>query len=787
MVFGQRFAMYGGLGLVAFGSVGLSVVLTRLYSAALGHHLAFLSVSLALFGVGLGGGIVALFPRLIAPPKLFRRMSVLASLAAVTAIIAVIKTFVTKPPQSFDLRELGSVGLLYALSALPFTFVGVIVASALKHARGRAARLYFADMFGAAAGAACAVVLLRFGAPRAALVITVVLAVAAVVFALGSRESLGPYSDRERPGAGWSSAAVLCSTIALFAGDYGEQWLTVRQLRFVNLDRAQFVAWNELALITVDRPVGGIAWLRMDASAASGILSAKSPVPKHPAEMGYVLTGRAGPTLVIGAGGGREVRAALSEGQTEVVAVEINRTIAHDVMLGKMREYSGGLFAKPEVRLVVADGRSYLRADQRTYKNIVVSLVDTWAASIVGGMALSEDGLYTVEAFREMFRHLDPEGVLVVNRWDPEINRLLALSSAALRAEEVPSPAEHLFACSYAGTTALLVSKSALSDDSTSALRDHCETQRFVEVFAPDHPGTDLRAAIVADPWRANRLVRGRDISPPTDERPFFFYTVPPRELVAMLKNPGLLAKEQHGLLTALLVLVVSAAAALLFLLLPALLRPRALVLAAGRVHRVRLLAYFSAIGFGFAVVEIGLVQILTTFLGHPVYALSAVLTSLLVAVGFGSLLVRRVPPQKANLIAARRGQILTMLLVVAALGLLPMTGALVGLPFGLRVGIALGIAAVLGLLMGALVPLGIMIGSTRGGSLVAWGWGLNGFFGVTATALAMLTAMHLGYSFVLLLGAVSYFIASALVPPAAPRPPSPVGGDEEGVSESAA
>lgn len=768
MVSRQRVAMYGGLGLVAFGSVSLSVVLTRLYSAALGHHLAFLAVSLALFGVGLGGGVVAIAPGLLRQGVLFRRMSILAGLMAATAVVTIIKTMVAKPPQTLDTRGLMSVASLYAISALPFTFAGMMVAGALKYARRDAPRLYFADMAGAALGGIGTLLLLRLGAPRAGLVVAISLALAGVMFAIGSLEKSGPYSPAESPGSGWSSAAILASTLALFAGDYGEQWLAVKQLRFVNLDRAQFVKWGELALITVDRPVAGMAWMRMDASAATAVLSAKTQVPKHPAEMVYALPSSKGPTLVIGAGGGREVRAALGAGQTEVVAVEINRTIAHDVMLGKLLDYSGGLYAKPEVRLVVGDGRSFVRGETRKYRNIVLSLVDTWSASSVGGLSLSEDGLYTIEAFREMLDHLDDDGVLVVNRWDAELDRLLALAAAGLHASGAADARPHLFACSHTGTTALLIAKSPFAASSLELLREHCERYGFVEAFTPDDPVTPLRAAIVADPLSAHRQVKDRDLSPPTDDRPFFFYTVPPRELWHVLKDRPKLAKEQHGLLTVVLVLGVSALASLLFLLLPAALRSRELVRAEGRGARARLLLYFGAIGVGFSVVEMGLAQVLTMLLGHPLYALSAVLTSLLFAAGIGSLLVRRVPAALANLAAARRAQLLAIALVVCAVGLLPATTALVGLPFAARAFVAISVCSVLGVLMGALAPLGVLIASTRGGTLVAWGWGMNGFFGVTATALAMLLAMHVGYSFVLFVGALAYFVASAIVPPAA-------------------
>lgn len=781
MVNGQRVAMYGGLGLVAFASVGLSVVLTRLYSAALGHHLAFAAVALALFGAGIGGGLVALVPALTRPPMLFRRMSLFAGVAAVATIVTVIKTMVTKPPDTLDMKGLGSLAILYAISSIPFVCIGVVAASALKSARRAAATIYFVDMTGAAAGGLGALLLLHLGAPRAGLAIAILLAVAAAVLACGSLHQKGEFSPSEQRGGGWAAAAVLCSTVAVFAGDYGEQWLTVRQMRFVQLERAQFVKWTELALVTVDRPVGGIAWLRLDASAATGILAAKNSVQKHPAEMGYVLSGAEGPALVIGAGGGREIRAAVDAGQTEIVAVEINRTIVNDVMRGKLAEFSGNLYLRPEVHPVVADGRSFIRSDRRLYRTIVLSLVDTWSAASVGGMALSEDGLYTVQAFRDLLARLDPKGSLVINRWDLEFERLLALASAALLAEGVQRPQSHMFACAHDRTTALLIAKSPLDDYQLAGLRSHCTSEvkgrtakPFVVVFSPDSALHPFLEQIAADPYRAQHEVKGRDISPPTDDRPFFFYTVPPQELLATLADRKKLATEQHGLLMATTVFIVSIAGALLFFLLPAIARPRELALATGRASRLRLLAFFGVTGFGFALVEIGLAQILTVFLGHPVYALTTVLTSLLLGAGVGSFIVRRVPPSAANLVAGRRGQILSILLVAAALGLLPLTGMMVGMPFAVRFVLALVIASVLGLLMGAFTPLGVAIASSRSSSLVAWGWAMNGFFGVAATSVAMLTAMNLGYSFVLFLAAAAYFVASAIVPPAAARPPMP-------------
>ncbi|MBL9027825.1 MAG: hypothetical protein JNL21_36880 [Myxococcales bacterium] len=768
--FGQRTGLFLGVGLVAGASVALSVVLTRLYSAVLGHHLATLALSLALFGVALGGGLVTLFPSLVRPPHLFSRLAALSAFASVSAVVAVIQTLQTKPVDTLDRASVLRVLVLYSVTAVPFTLIGCAVAGALSHARALASRVYFADMLGAAAGSATVVGLLQLGAPRAGLALAVAFGLGSVCFALGSREAHGPFGADERRGGGWLGAAFFLSSISLFAGDYGEQWLTPTTIKHVRVDKAEVVRWNELALVTVDKPSKGMAWLRLDAGAQSAILDARTAPTKHPDELAYALSGAEGPTLVVGAGGGREVRAALSAGQKQVVAVEINRAVAHDVMLGKMLAYSGGLYQKPEVELVVADGRSYIRATPRRFKNIVMSLVDTWAAASVGGLSLAEDGLYTVEAFRDFLAHLTDDGVLVVNRWDPEADRLVALASAALLAEGATAPGAHLYACSHTRSTALVVKKQPLSMAELGKLRGFCKKNRFLEIYAPDAPGSDLRAALVADPWGASREVTSVNVMPPTDERPFFFYNVPARALGATLADQATLRNEQQGLATLFAVIVASVVFALALLLVPLFLRPREVLLAPGRGARLRALGFFAGAGAGFMLVELALVQIFTTFLGHPVYALTVVLTALFLSIGAGSLLAGRVPEGSAQPSAASRAQILTIVLVLAGLGLMRATSAFAGLPFGGRVAFVALVILPIGLLMGAQIPLGVVVTGTRSRTLVAWGLALNGVAGVLAIALGTLLAMHIGFSFLLLAGAVAYFVASLLLPAALPK-----------------
>jgi hypothetical protein len=158
---------------------------------------------------------------------------------------------------------------------------------------------------------------------------------------------------------------MLLGTSVLFLGDLGSPWLKLGDVREARMDKVDFQKWSLLSFVTVDRPVGGMAWLRMDGGAATAILDPRTTPPLHPDEMGYVLHQGSGPALVIGAGGGRDVRAALKAGQTEVHAVEINPVIVEDVMRGKYREFSGDLYSRPEVKVTIADGRSFVRARRR--------------------------------------------------------------------------------------------------------------------------------------------------------------------------------------------------------------------------------------------------------------------------------------------------------------------------------------------------------------------------------------------------------------------------------------
>ena len=138
--------------------------------------------------------------------------------------------------------------------------------------------------------------------------------------------------------------------------------------------------------------------------------------------------------LVIGPGGGRDLVSALVFGARHVDGVEINPIIANDVMRDRFRTSPAASTRIPRVRIIVDDGRSFVRRTPDRYDVIQASLVDTWAATAAGAYTLTENTLYTVEAFNDYLDHLTDDGVLTITRWVFDGLRLVSLAQAACEA-----------------------------------------------------------------------------------------------------------------------------------------------------------------------------------------------------------------------------------------------------------------------------------------------------------------------------------------------------------------
>ncbi len=494
----------------------------------------------------------------------------------------------------------------------------------------------------------------------------------------------------------------------------------------------------------------------------------------------YRLMPDARRVCVIGAGGGKDVLAALASGAKHATAVEINPLIVDDVMRGKYRRFTGALYNRGDVRVAVEDGRAFVRGHADRYDVLQLSMVDTSAATAAGAYALAENSLYTVDAFRDFLRRLEPGGMLSVASVSlPGLAVGARLASIAREAllERGRDPSRSVLVLS---TTWLGIKQATLYDviikpdgfspaEAERAL-DQARRLEFSPVYIPGRPPVHDS---VEERW-IGRILTARDsaalartehswpldVSATTDDHPFFFYENRLRDLWHSFDAPDPMHLFGNGLVILSKVALVSVVLALLFLLLPFWLGRRELRAGRGAVGWD--LAYVGCLGFGFMFIEMALMLRFSIYLGHPTLTLAVVLLVLLVASALGSRFLARPGRSRSRRLRwAMVALVLYTLLLVVLVGRVTAIGP--GASTLTRSLLAAVVIAPLGFLLGVPFPTGLAAVAERASTRIPWLWSVNSATSVLGSVLATLVALHAGLSATLATGAGIYVIALAL------------------------
>jgi len=748
------------VGLVAGSTLALQVLLTRIFSAALFYHFAFFAISLALLGTGAGAILLYLRPGFVerpAPERALARWS-----AVYGGLLLIVPALLVRLDYSFeDLRVdapfVLTLSLAAVLAALPFLAAGIVIALAIKTWVAGVGRVYAFDLAGAGLGALVIVPLLWVvDAPTLVVALGVVGAVAALLFA-------GPAPTERRLALALAGVGVLLVVLSATTSLYRLPG------PFDSVRDAAAERWTPISRVVAYPPgaSGGDAIVSYDQDVA--------PVPTHrpgtplpdwrtlglgPQSIGYELSGP-GDALVIGGGGGRDVYNALSSGQRHVDVIELNREI-RDMVDGELAAYSGKPFSLPGVSVAIGDGRSTLAARDTRYDQIHIGFTNTLTAGSGQAYALSENNLYTVEAFDEYFDHLKPGGILSVSRLyrfaGDEVLRATVLALTALRERGVSDPERHVIVmlgrdtlASFYGT--VLVRLEPFTAAEVARVRRLAAERTRGLVYAPGGPyRREWRGLAEASSPEDFCKSYPLDVCAPTDDRPFFLNPVRLSDLGAPLPpNSPFISRTPFVVLLA--ALGILAALCTVAFLLPLLLDRRA------ERPPLGALAYFAAIGLGFLAFEVVLIQRFVLFLGFPTYALSVVLFALLVFTGLGSLASERLRDRRAGLVAALAT--VTALVVIAAFALQPLLRALIELPFAVRVVLAVVLLAPAGFLMGTAMPIGLKRLAGLHPTGVAWAWGINGVTSVLGSVLAIFVALNWGFTVATLVAAACYAAAA--------------------------
>lgn len=767
-----------GLALTSFSALLLELALTRLFSVVLFYHFAFLAISIALLGLGAGGVFAYLLKKKLStyPTRtLASRLCIANSLLIVVVLEIVLHVSVSLDVTGRNFLRLTA---LYLAAAIPFFLTGLLFSVVFARESNRIPRLYGADLCGGALACLAVVPLLNWlGGPNAILFAGITLGAAAMVWADSSR-------------AKRNAGVVIAAMAVLIAANYSGSLIDVVYAKGMFRDPSwvEFARWNALSRVEVDRQ-GQAKAIVIDADASTYIMNAnvsqwhqtewEKDLMSAPPALANVLRPH-GDFAIIGPGGGVDVLRAVANGSPSVTGIEINPIIATTIMRGRYADYAQHLYDRPDVHIHVTDGRSYLRATSERFDVVQMTLVDTWASTAAGAFALSENNLYTVEAFREYFEHLKPNGMIAITRWEfqhpREALRVVAVGMEALHQLGVANPARHFIVASLGSLdedgipVVVLAKKTPFTEAEENAVEEHCYRYSDLDpIYVPSDPGKNPFADLIAtnDPYAFARNY-AYNVAPVNDNAPFFFFTLKPGQILGeRTLHHGIDWKVNLGVLVLLLVLVISAVAVMVFLVLP-------LLLKAGPHRQSAVpLIYFIAVGLGYILVEIAFIQRFVLFLGHPTYALTVVIFLLMVSSGLGSLASRR------WLARAEKGWV-PLVIVFALLAtyvfLLPgRLAALVGMNFEYRLLISAVLLIPLGFVMGMPFPTGLRsLATSRTNTRVAtdvtdnaieWAWAMNAAASVLGSVLAMVLAIQFGLTVTLACGAAAYLIALTALP----------------------
>lgn len=774
----------GGILLSNLAALTFEIVLTRIFSVTLWYHMAFMVVTAAMFGVGAGGLIVYYLAEKLSKIDTRELLADLESVKALlTAFFVVVYLSIPYVPGRIlqpSGKSIPVVVAIFTLAALPFLMVGMVNGLSFVRYSRNVGRIYFADLSGAAAGVLVAIGgLYLVKAPSLVLIAAAASCGAALLF-----------TPKRRAGSTTRAAVVSAALLLLMLYNLATDTVRVRYTKKYVEREVYYEKWSPIARITViryplltwglgsrfDGRVPGPNYLiEQDGAAGTPIIPAGEGEDLE--WLDWDVTSAAywfmkpGSAVIIGSGGGKDIYSARRAGVEKIVAVEINPDIVR-VVQEEFAGISGRPYSLPGVEMHVAEGRSFLIHTDDTYDLIQLSMVDSWAATTAGAFMMSENHLYTLEAFETYMQRLAVGGAVSLSRYfmgffPSEIIRAFSLSAEALRREGAADPGAHIILLKSGNIGTIVVKKTPLSAEEENAALEEAKKRGYRIIFSPSYRGDEHSFFNVLSSRARPDDLYGKipiDIVPPRDDRPFFFFVLKPdRWLFKSTEGklgPGAGLPQNVGAAMLMRNIFITASCfALLIILIPFLAGPRRRK-AERRSVPLRWIVYFAGIGAGYMFMEIPLIQKFILPLGHPVMATAMVLGPLLLASGLGSYFWGKMD---LDAIAGRAPKVVA---AAAGFGLayyLFMDGAaqlLLSFPAWARASAAVLLIAPAGFFMGGAFPMAVRLVGERSTSAIAWLWAINGAFSVQASVLAMMLSMIFGFRICFIAAAAAYLLA---------------------------
>ncbi len=775
------------IGLVSCSMLTYEILLTRISALRLLFHFGFLIISNALLGIGASGTLISICQETWKErPRFWIALFSFLYLVSLVLTYAFLLTFqIGYTLQLWRFADFSRFFTYNLVAALPFFFGGTVVGTILTFNAEQVNTVYFFDLAGAGLGCLlCPFLLSKYGAGGCFVLLALLALMATVVAVPPKRKKavvtagivvgvlgiwLLPTFDKQFPVPGKDLLDFTDKVRMPIARvpDFS-QWSSNSRVDLVPVadkDRFIFGRGNKTAGLP---PIPEEKIILQDGSAGTFILN----FSEHPECLKIIERSMFSVSMqlkerprvfVLGVGGGNDLWAAEIHEASAVKGVELNQSVL-DVHRKVLPTYSRTLLDDPRIHLVCAEGRNALTADTDTYDIIQMTGLDTWTALVSGAYVLAENYLYTREAIESMYARLAEGGILQISRipGPSESLRLVSNIYSAFEAEGIPNFSDSIICIRNPHVIAVLVKKGLFTADEVN------RTARFVRevglepVYLPGRSfGTLVETFIRTKDKHAFIRQCKTDISPTTDDRPYFFFFNKWRNPLSSTRNMRDI-EPAYPMSTSFILwqLGVSAMLSVAFIVLPLVVFERKGI---RRTRFKRFLVYFAGLGFGFIAVEIVAMQKLTLFLGHPLYSITVTLFSVLVFAGLGSLVsVRWFHPPDRRVWLVPLG--LALLLVLFIFLSPRLVSSCIGLPLPARIAITVGVLAPISLLLGVPFAYGIRLLNRWNPSLIPWAWAVNGCCTVIGSILTVILSMNFGFNAVMLVAILTYQVAFAVL-----------------------
>jgi hypothetical protein len=753
----NRRLLFAGIFLIALSGLVLEVSITRIFSAAIWYHFAFVAVSVALVGLGASGLVVQ-----------HRVKKLKGKWAENLTIYSAWGIAIFIPITLFVMHALASqviyLPLFMILFSVPFFLVGIIISAAFNAFASVAGRLYAADLIGASAGALLVVLFLVLtGGEGATLIVGLIAAISGTIFSRIAKNTKKTVV----------SLMFVAFALSLIFLNHATQIFAIPTDPTAQKDLPIYLRehpgskivkteWNSFSRIdVVEGGAGGeglVAKVFIDGGAGTNIISwdGKTESRQELSTWMQYLPFKMmqdPKVLVIGSGGGRDVVASLVSGSKDVTSVEINPIIYETVK--SYGDRAGNVYSHEYVRSYVDEGRSFITRSSEKYDIVYVPFVDTWASVSSGGLSVSENFLYTLQGFQQYYDHLTDTGKIVTVRWLIDAPRFISTYAKLLEQNGIPQDQldRHLIMVtsdSYTqdpSVTMVIFSKSPFTDEEIRFFSQSFSQYGYKPILVPGQIMREPYSALLNGQINLDQFYNMFEtkVYPVTDDNPYFLSFEKPL--------PGVVE----------VLLYASVGIVAIFLLVPFAWMKRRREEEVGtkksEIGIATMIPYFAALGMGFILIELALLQKLILLMGNPTMTFALLLFTLLISSGAGSLLSARIAKNNMkNLVFIIGG--------IAGLGILyflflpPIIYSTIAEPIEAKAAVSIAILAPIGFLMGMPLPTGMRLLKVHRPDYIPWMWAVNGAFSVLGAVLAIALGIMYGSSLAMILGILIYLVA---------------------------